>query len=314
MTILITGAAGFIGSHLTDHLLQHGHTVIGIDNYDNFYAKELKEANIKNALAHRNFKLIEGCIAEKETYDLIDSKPDLVIHLAAKAGVLPSIKDPAGYIRTNISGTHELLEYMRVQGITKLLFASSSSVYGNNKETPFSETHNVDRAISPYAFTKKACEVLIHTHHHLHNLDAICMRFFTVFGPRQRPDLAIRKFITLINNNEPIEMYGKGDSARDYTYVEDTVQGIVKLMQFVLKQQSVYEIVNLGNSTPVSLKDMIDTIYTVLGAKKNIVEKPMQAGDVNITYADITKAQELVGYSPKTSLEEGVRKFISWLQ
>jgi len=313
MTILITGAAGFIGSHLTVYYLEQGHQVIGIDNYDDFYDREIKEKNLSGVWSSENFTFIEGDIAEPKTYDNIKTNPDLVIHLAAKAGVLPSLKNPASYIRTNITGTYELLEYMRKNDLRKLLFASSSSVYGNNKEIPFGETHNVDRAISPYAFTKKSCEVLIHTHHHLYNLDTICMRFFTVYGPRQRPDLAIRKFVNLIQSNQPIEMYGNGDTARDYTYVADTVQGVTKLGAHLMQNEKVYEIVNLGNKTPVTLKELIDTVYKVLNKEQNVIVKPMQAGDVDITFADITKANKLVGYQPTTTIQEGISKFVSWL-
>ncbi|MCB0510016.1 MAG: GDP-mannose 4,6-dehydratase [Chitinophagales bacterium] len=313
--ILITGAAGFIGSHLSELLLTEGFKVVGLDNFDSFYSKELKLANLSSIQSNNNaanFSFYEVDICNKEQLYSIQDDIDLVVHIAAKAGVRPSIQNPTVYIDTNINGTQNVLDFMREREVDKIVFASSSSIYGNNKKTPFSELDDVGRPISPYAFTKRANELQIHTYHYLYEIDAICLRFFTVFGPRQRPDLAIRKFISLIQNNEPIEMYGDGSTGRDYTYVQDTVAGILLAINYLVNHKKVYEIVNLGNSKPLSLREMIDTIYEVLGKEKNIKQLPMQPGDVEQTFADISKAKELLNYSPKVGFKEGISRFIEW--
>jgi nucleoside-diphosphate-sugar epimerase len=243
---------------------------------------------------------------------LKDKSPDIIVHLAGKAGVRPSIEDPEGYIRANITATQNILDIMKEKGIRKMAFASSSSVYGNCPETPFRENMDVSNPVSPYAFTKKSCELINYTYHHLYQLDILNMRFFTVFGPRQRPDLAIHKFTRLLRNNEPIPMFGDGGTARDYTYVADTVAGIESAIDYLLKNENVYETVNLGNNHPVLLRDMIQTIAEEAGVKPVINQLPMQDGDVNITYADISRAKELLGYQPKTSFREGIKKFLMW--
>lgn len=315
MKILVTGAAGFISSHLIERLMKDGHEVVGIDNFDPFYKKELKISNLERLerLGRSKFSFIEMDLTNAKRYESIP-KVDTVIHIAAKAGVRPSIEAPNHYVQTNIVGTQNLLDWMVKKDVKKLLFASSSSIYGNNINVPFKETDIVDFPISPYAYSKKSNELQIHTFHKLYDIDAICMRFFTVFGPRQRPDLAIRKFVTKILNDEPIEMFGDGSTGRDYTFVTDTVEGILQSLNYVQNNSNVYEVINLGNSKPVKLNEMIDVIYEITGKKKNIVQKPMQPGDVDLTYADISKASNLIGYQPQISFKQGVEIFVEWLK
>ena len=311
--ILVTGCAGFIGSHLSERLLAEGYQVAGIDNFDPFYDVAIKRRNLASFLNHPNFEFIETDLADKTGLQRVfPTAIDLIVHLAGKAGVRPSIDDPAGYIRANILATQNLLDEMKMRQINKLAFASSSSVYGNSKETPFTETMDVSTPISPYASTKKACELINYTAHHLYGFDIINLRFFTVFGPRQRPDLAIHKFTRLIRSGKPIPMFGDGSTARDYTYIDDTLQGILGAVNFLFNHEGVYEIVNLGNNKPVLLRDMINIIYEATGEKPNITPMPMQPGDVDITYADISKAQRLFGYQPKFDFKEGVKLFVDW--
>lgn len=308
---VVTGAAGFIGSHLVEALLAAGWKVIGIDNFDPFYSKYTKQSNISTALNHKHFTFINGDILNINR--LVQSEDvDLVIHLAAKAGVRPSIASPMAYIECNINGTQAVLDFMQKKKIKKLLFASSSSVYGNNKKTPFSEDDVVDYPISPYASTKKAGELIIHTYHHLYNIDALCLRFFTVYGPRQRPDLAIHKFFRLLHEGKSITVFGDGSSSRDYTFVEDTVGGILKGIDYVSENTGVYEVVNLGNSTPVKLSDLVQKIYSISDSVSPVLYADMQPGDVDITYADINKAKALFGYDPKITMDEGLRQFYQW--
>ena len=308
----ITGCAGFIGSHLSERFLKEGHQVIGIDNFDSFYKREIKEKNLEILKKHSKFQFIEGDLKDSSVFARIDSTIDIIIHLAAKAGVLPSLKDPIAYLNDNVIATQNLLNLCKERNIKKFVFASSSSIYGNNKSIPFTENDNVDRPISPYAASKKACELITHTAHHIDKLDVINLRFFTVFGPRQRPDLAIHKFIKLVDEGKEITMYGDGSTSRDYTFVNDTVDGIIGACNYISKNTNVYEIVNLGNNTPVKLKDLISTIEKVMNKKVNINHQPMQPGDVDITYANIEKAKKLFNYSPSTSLEEGIRSFVKW--
>ena len=313
-TILVTGCAGFIGSHLSEKLLDSGHRVIGIDNFDPFYDRKVKERNLSGFINHANFRFAEVDLADFHKLDknLKDSQIDVIVHLAGKAGVRPSIDDPQGYIRANIAATQNILDLMKTKGIKKMAFASSSSVYGNTKETPFSETQDVSRPISPYAFSKKACELINFTYHALYGLDIINLRFFTVFGPRQRPDLAIHKFTKLVLNGDEIPMFGDGSSSRDYTYFEDTVSGIEGAIRYLQQHEQVYEIINLGNNQPVTLTGMIAAIEKATGKKANIKQLPMQAGDVDITFANIEKAKQLLGYHPQYSFEEGVKNFVDW--
>lgn len=312
-TYLVTGCAGFIGSHLTEKLLGSGHTVYGVDNFDPFYPRNIKERNIAAIRNHPQFQFFEISLSD---YQMVRRVPldevDVVIHLAGKAGVRPSIQDPNGYIDANIVATQNILNRMRDAGKKKLVFASSSSVYGNMPETPYREDMDVSNPISPYAFTKKACELINYTFHHLYGMDILNLRFFTVYGPRQRPDLAIHKFIHLMKSGRPIPVFGDGSTSRDYTFVADTVDGIVRAIGYVEANSGVYDIINLGNNTPVSLNDLIGTIAKVSGITPVIDRKPMQPGDVNITFADISRAQNLLGYQPKTKLEDGIRSFMVW--
>jgi UDP-glucuronate 4-epimerase len=313
---LITGCAGFIGSHLSERLLSEGHQVIGIDNFDSFYARDIKEKNLSISLKNEHFSFFEMDIADETSWEKINTKIDCVIHLAAKAGVRPSIEDPEGYIQTNIIGTQLLLSWMAKHQLKNLVFASSSSVYGNNTKIPFSETDNVDFPISPYAYTKKAGEQMIYTYHHLYQINALCLRFFTVYGPRQRPDLAIHKFTHLIHEQKPITLYGDGSTARDYTFVENTVDGIVKSIQYLANKTEVrvYEIINLGNNQPIELKVLVDELKKVAQKEVQIQRLPMQPGDVDITFADIEKAKKMLNYQPNTSISEGLKKFMDWYE
>ena len=313
-TYLITGGAGFIGSHLADNLLKEGNKIIVIDNFCDFYNPKIKERNVKNNLNNPNYLLYRIDIRDMMAIESVfeSNNIDCVIHLAAMAGVRPSIENPTLYQEVNCLGTQNILECMKKYHVNKLVMASSSSVYGNCKEVPFKESFVVDYAISPYAATKKANEVMTHVYHALDNMNVIMLRFFTVFGPRQRPDLAINKFTRLMLIDEQIPMFGDGSTSRDYTYVGDIVDGIKSSIKYVLENDNVYEIINLGNSNPVSLKDMINTIGEVLNKEPKILELPMQPGDVEKTYADITKAKKLLGYDPKTSFKEGIQKFVEW--
>ena len=314
MTYLITGGAGFIGSSLADNLLEDDNKVIVIDNFCDFYNPSIKENNIKNALLNQNYKLYRGDIRDKDILNKIFSENniDVVVHLAAMAGVRPSIENPILYQDVNCMGTQNILEIMKKYKVNKLVMASSSSVYGNTKEVPFREDMIVDYAISPYAATKKANEVMTYVYHKLENFNVIMLRFFTVFGPRQRPDLAINKFTRLMLNNEEIPMFGDGSTSRDYTYIDDIIDGIKRSTNYVMNNSDVYEIINLGNSSPITLKEMIKIIGEVVGKKPKIKELPMQPGDVDKTFADISKAKELLGYNPKTTFKEGITNFFEW--
>ena len=313
-TYLITGGAGFIGSSLAEELLKQGHKVIAIDNFCNFYDPKIKENNLANILKKENFKIYRGDIRDKTILEEIFTKNniDVVVHLAAMAGVRPSIENPILYQEVNCMGTQNILEEMIKHNIKNLVMASSSSVYGNCKEVPFKEDMIVDFAISPYAATKKANEVMTHVYHKLFKMNVIMLRFFTVYGPKQRPDLAINKFTRLMLNNQEIPMFGDGTTSRDYTYIKDIVDGIIKSCNYVLKNTVTYEIINLGNSSPISLKQMIYTIAKVLKIEPKIKQMPMQPGDVERTFADIAKAKKIIDYDPKTTFEEGISKFIKW--
>lgn len=310
MNILVTGAAGFIGSHVSEHFIRLGHHVIGIDNFDEYYALNFKKLNLAALDNNANFQFYEADIRNEKDLSKIFSanKIDAVVHLAAKAGVRPSIENITAYYDVNVNGTICLLEVMRANGVTKMLFASSSSVYGNNPTVPFSEKDRVDDPISPYASTKKSGELLCHVYTHLYNFDITCLRFFTVFGPRQRPDLAIHKFTRLIDQGKPIPFYGDGSTARDYTYIEDIVNGI----NCALDHLAGYRIYNLGESRVINLKMLVETIEKAV-KKKAVLEKlPFQQGDVVITYADISKAKAEIGYAPKYDIETGIEKFVEW--
>jgi UDP-glucuronate 4-epimerase len=389
MKILLTGCAGFIGSHTLDRLLADGHDVIGVDNFDPFYDRALKTANIASHMggttsaSSGSFELLEADLAEPETYQklkfLADSLPssppseggvpdsspvackakeqgrggsdsdvplsdfplsdfsfsasfDAIIHLAAKAGVRPSIEDPVGYQRANVIATQNLLEFAKEQGIKQFVFASSSSVYGVNPNVPWSEEHNVSGPISPYASTKVSCELLGHVYSHLYGIRFLGLRFFTVYGPRQRPDLAINKFVRLIEAGEPIPMFGDGSTRRDYTYIADIVEGILACVEKSvasgapltengkLKTEQPegafppYAVINLGNDQTVTLSEMIETIEEVVGKKAIIDRQAEQPGDVPQTWADVSKAKELFGYEPSITFKQGVEQFVEWRQ
>lgn len=309
--VLITGGAGFIGSHLADTLLNLGHRVTVIDNFDPFYDIRLKHQNIQHQFNNPDYTFFAGDILDVNflTDHLTDSY-DAVVHLAAKAGVRPSIKTPISYQDVNVRGTQNLLEFCKARNIKQFIFGSSSSVYGVNPNVPWKESDYVLQPISPYASTKVCGELLGHVYAHLYDIRFIGLRFFTVYGPRQRPDLAIRKFADKILNGEVIPMFGDGSSRRDYTFVQDIVQGILAALNY---KDSDYEIINLGNSRTVSLKEMIQTIEDVFEKKAQIQQLPEQPGDVPQTYADISKAKALLDYDPQTSFEEGISAFKNWM-
>ncbi len=311
-TILITGAAGFIGSNLAEELIKN-YNIIGIDNFDDFYSRDIKEENLKFLLQNSNFKLYEEDILNKSSFKKIfkDNKIDLIIHLAAKAGVRPSIENPDAYFKTNIEGTLNLLNIAKEYNVKNFIFASSSSVYGNNEKVPFTETDNVDNPISPYAASKKAGELICHTYHHLYKINIACLRFFTVYGRRQRPDLAIAKFTKKILKDEQIPVFGDGSFRRDFTYIDDIIYGLVKCIDWMKKQtKPVYEIFNIGESKNYSVLELVSEIETALNKKAIIEFLPEQPGDVRITYADITKARNIFAYNPKTNLKTGISNYI----
>ncbi len=336
MNYLVTGGSGFIGSHLVEQLLKKGHSVINIDNFDDFYDYRIKIKNTLDSVQHfSDFKFSDKAediqnlisLTKSESYrlyyqDIRDKKGleeifkkhkiDLIIHLAALAGVRPSIERPLDYEEVNIRGTQNLWELSKDFHIKKFVCASSSSVYGNNQKIPFSETDAVDHPISPYAATKKCGEILGHAYHHLYRIDMIQLRFFTVYGPRQRPDLAIHKFTKLISEDREIPFYGDGTTARDYTYIDDIIDGITKSITYLEENSGVYEILNLGESQVITLDEMLSTIENILGKSAIRKNLPMQAGDVLQTNADITKARTLIGYKPDTNFQNGIKKFVEW--
>jgi UDP-glucuronate 4-epimerase len=310
MNILVTGGAGFIGSHTCETLLRLGHSVAIIDELNDFYSPGLKRENLSivRQVSPIHFYQCDICDEERMFQIFQAERPDAVIHLAGRAGVRPSLEQPLLYERVNVRGTFVLLEACRRSGVPRFLFASSSSVYGVAHQVPFREDDPVHRPISPYAATKFAGESICHTYSHLYGIQIACLRLFTVYGPRQRPDLAIRKFIQNIERNEPIPVFGDGSSGRDYTFVDDIVQGFLAALQL----DRPYEVINLGNSNPVTLSELIGTIEHCLRKKATIQRLPPQPGDVPITYADITKAQALLGYSPATPFAQGIQKVVSW--
>ena len=311
MKVVVTGAAGFIGSHLTERLLRDGHTVVGVDSFDQFYDPQIKRHNIAPSLENANFTLVEADIRDQAAMEAaIGDDVDAIVHLAARAGVRPSIEQPALYTDVNINGTVVLLEIARVRQIRRFVFASSSSVYGNNKKVPFSEDDNVDFPISPYAATKKAGELICHTYHHLYDIGMTCLRFFTVYGPRQRPDLAIHKFARLIEDGQPIPVYGDGSMRRDFTYIDDIINGVVA----ALERCAGYHIYNLGESRPICVTDLIAEIENALGRSAIKNSLPTQPGDVDQTYADVTKAQRDLDYDPSTHIATGLAHFVEWLR
>jgi UDP-glucuronate 4-epimerase len=312
MKVLLTGAAGFIASHLAERLLQRGATVVGLDNFDDFYSPVLKEENVVRARSYEGYNLVRGDIRDPEVLAELPEDLDTIVHIAARAGVRPSIAQPVLYYDVNVNGTLQLLELARARGIRRFVFASSSSVYGNNRKVPFSEEDPVDHPISPYAATKKAGELLAHTYTHLYGVSCLCLRFFTVYGPRQRPDLAIHKFTRLLDRGEEIPMFGDGTSERDYTYIEDILLGLDGALDWVRAHDGEHAVVNLGESRTISLREMITVLGEEMGVQPRVRRLPMQPGDVERTYADISRARSLLGYAPKWTFREGIRTFLEW--
>ncbi len=319
MRILLTGGVGFIGSHLAERLLLSGNDIVIIDNFNDFYEPENKRRNFaqvaKTAVDNdQTLLLCEGDIRDTEFIHgiFVQEKPDAVIHLAAAAGVRPSIENPLFYEEVNVKGTINLLEAARTNGIRPFIFASSSSVYGNNTKVPFAEVDPVDHPISPYAATKKAGELICHTYHHLYGINIACLRFFTVYGPRQRPDLAINKFVRLIDQEKPVPFYGDGSTSRDYTYIDDIITGIERALAWTTADEPRYEIFNLGGSRPIDLRRLVQIIEQELGKKADLERLPMQPGDVQMTFADLRKSEKILGYKPVTQMEDGIAGFISW--
>jgi len=312
--ILVTGGAGFIGSHLVDKLLsERAWRVTVVDDFNDFYAPQLKRANVSAHQADAAFKLIEADIRDRAALDKIFAgvKFDVIVHLAARAGVRPSLAEPQLYAETNINGTVNLLELAREHEIKQFVFGSSSSVYGINAKVPFSEEDEIRRPISPYAATKAAGELICHTYTHLYGIRSVCLRFFTVYGARQRPDLAIHKFARLIDEGLAIPVFGDGTTRRDYTFVDDIIQGVRAAIDYTASD---YEVFNLGESRTVELRELIALLEKELGQKALIDRQPMQPGDVPQTFADITKARKLLGYNPQTQIEDGIRKFVEWFR
>lgn len=311
-TILVTGGAGFIGSHLVDRLLEEGENVICIDNFDPFYDRSIKENNIAEHRKYKNYRLVEedirnfDALREKITKDI-----DVIIHLAAKAGVRPSVEDPVGFQEVNVMGTQNMLEFAKDRDVKQFVFASSSSVYGTNENVPWSEDDHVLKPISPYASTKVSGELMGHVYSELYDMRFLALRFFTVYGPRQRPDLAIHKFLRLMSNGEQITLYGDGSSRRDYTYIDDIIDGVMPAIDY---KDSMYEIINLGNNRTVQLLELVEAIEKASGIEADKTHAPEVPGDVEQTWADVSKAKELLGYNPDFDLDKGLTNFVKWYQ
>jgi UDP-glucuronate 4-epimerase len=310
MHCLITGGAGFIGSHLCEVLLGEGHSLVCLDNFNDFYDPAIKLANISSMKQNPRFHLVHGDILDWTQLENLFSthRFDIIVHLAARAGVRPSIEQPRLYQKVNIEGTLNLLEWCVKKQVPRFVLASTSSVYGDNKKVPFHEEDSVDNPISPYAATKKACELIAYSYHAIHHLPVTCLRFFTVYGPRQRPDMAIHKFTALIDQGKPVPFFGDGSTRRDYTYIDDIIDGIRKAMN----RQDGYRIYNLGESQTITLSQLIVLIERALNKKAVLNKMPLQPGDVQNTYADIGRAKSEIGYAPKVSIEQGIPLFVSW--
>jgi UDP-glucuronate 4-epimerase len=311
MKVLITGAAGFIGSTLADRLLDRGDEVVGVDNFDPFYPESRKRSHLAGAVRDPRFRLVELDIRQADRLEavVLEGRPDAIVHLAALAGVRPSIEAPPLYASVNVVGTTNLLEVARrLDPIPRFVYASSSSVYGDRPDAPFRESDPVDLPISPYAASKRACELMAHVFHHVHGLPVTGLRFFTAYGPRNRPDLAIAKFARLIDRGEPVPMFGDGTTRRDYTFIDDIVDGIIRAVD----RCDGHHIYNLGNSSPIELRAMIDAIGEALGKVPAIRRMPEQMGDVRLTCADIALASMELGYAPETPFRDGIRRFVEW--
>ncbi|HYY93774.1 MAG TPA: GDP-mannose 4,6-dehydratase [Pyrinomonadaceae bacterium] len=313
-SVLVTGGAGFIGSHLVEHLLGEGlWRVHVVDDFNDFYDPAVKRRNVAPHLSREDFRLTEADIRDRDALEGVfdESAFDCIVHLAARAGVRPSLVEPLLYAETNIRGTLNLLELARAHGVRQFVFGSSSSVYGENEKVPFSEDDPVGRPISPYAATKAAGELLCHTYSHLWGLRSVCLRFFTVYGARQRPDLAIHKFARLISEGRPLPVFGDGTTRRDYTFIDDIIAGVRAAIDY---EASAFEVINLGESRTVSLSELIALLERELGREALIEGRPTQPGDVPQTFADISKARRLLGYDPQTPIEEGIRRFVEWFR
>jgi UDP-glucuronate 4-epimerase len=310
--VLITGAAGFIGSHLTERLLARGDCLLGLDDFNDYYDPAIKRRNVAEALKNERFKLYEADICDEAALRHIFEleRPDVVVHLAARAGVRPSLKDPNLYHRVNVIGGQHVLDACRDIRPSHLVFASSSSVYGGSTDVPFKEDNPVHRPISPYAATKRMNELQAHVYSHVHGLNVTMLRFFTVYGPRQRPDMAIYMFTKAILEGKPVAMFGDGSMRRDYTYIDDVIDGLVRCVDRPFR----YEIFNLGEHHTTSLRELIDLIAKHCGKPARIEQKPKQPGDVEITYADIDHAREMLGYNPQFTMDEGIARFVAWYE
>jgi UDP-glucuronate 4-epimerase len=318
-TLVVTGGAGFIGSHLCQRLLDGGHAVVLVDCFDSFYDPAIKRRNVRELSPAGRLRVVEADICdahalEAEVRAAGGEGAAAVVHLAARAGVRPSIQDPLLYSRVNLDGTVATLEMARRLGIGRFVFGSSSSVYGNNPKVPFAEDDPVDRPISPYAATKRGGELLCHSYAHLYGLSTVCLRFFTVYGPRQRPDLAIHKFAKLMAAGRPIPLYGAGDTRRDYTYVDDILQGIEGALDYTARNPGDFQVVNLGESDTVPLLRLVQLLGDALGVAPAIDHQPAQPGDVDQTFADISRARALLGYDPRVGIEEGISRFAEWFR
>jgi len=315
MLILVTGAAGFIGSHLAERLCARGDEVIGVDNFDPFYGRPVKEANLAGLGRQARFSLVEGDIRDAAALERAfgGRRPDVVVHLAALAGVQPSLADPARYAEVNVTGTQRVVDAAVAHGVRRLVFASSSSVYGLDSPPPFKESDPCLKPVSPYASTKRAGELLLFVAHHIQGLDVTCLRFFTVFGPRQRPDLAIHKFARLITADQPIQLYGDGSSSRDYTFIDDIIDGVVAAIDEATGVAPGYRIYNLGGSRTTTLLQLVDLLGAALGKTPRIEWRPEQPGDMKRTLADVTLSTRALGYAPHVSIEDGIRRFVDWL-
>jgi UDP-glucuronate 4-epimerase len=319
MRVLVTGGAGFIGSHLVDRLLARGDRVVCLDDFDDYYDPALKRANLTAAHTNERFRLVEGDLLDPQTLTAATAQPlDVVVHLAARAGVRPSLDDPRLYYRVNCEGTAALLEACRAADVRRFVFASSSSVYGGNTKVPFHEDDPVEHPVSPYAATKRAGELLCHTYHHLYGFEVVALRFFTVYGPRQRPEMAIHKFTRLIAAGQPIPLFGSLDSSRDYTYVDDIIDGVVRAIERTFERPTGvrprFRIYNLGESRTVPLGELVELIGRALGVTPHVDRQPAQPGDVAATFADVSRARAELGYDPRVPVEEGLRRFVAWLR
>ena len=321
LRVVVTGGAGFIGSHLCERLLRSGHAVWAVDSFDTFYDPARKRENVRALAGHASFRLVEadicdgaGTEAALAAAGAAEGGIDAIVHLAARAGVRPSIEEPALYARVNVEGTVAMLELARRLRVPAFVFGSSSSVYGNAAPVPFSEADPVAAPISPYAATKRAGELLAHTYSHLYGLSVVSLRFFTVYGPRQRPDLAIHKFARLMWAGEEIPFFGDGSTRRDYTYVDDIVQGVERAVAYAVEHPGCHEIFNLGESDTVTLSRLVELLSGALGIEPRLRRMPPQPGDVERTCADVSRARQMLGYDPRTRIEDGIPRFVEWFR